>query len=505
MFKSCSRLWSYFTLEPFIAVVLVLTGMLLLSEFGLAATFAQQNSSWSDPVLVAQNASAPVIVSDSSGTLHVFYVEGMYDEQIGPEGQAIMYTHRAGEKSWSYPKDILVSPTKTPITVNAVIIDRSGYLHLLWNDYDALYHSTAHVSEGFNAHAWRTETLLFGDIPVADMKQDNAGGLHVAARSDLFTVDYLRSDDEGLTWSRPMRIESVVNTDSFAIGGVKLAVDDPEMIHVTWFYNAAEVSWNFWSVWYTRSLDGGKSWERKTIIAEPLFGASDVALDVQGNVHLVYGRNIGYPDGRWHQWSADSGETWSEARPLFPTFESASGDTGGYGFTTDSAGVLHMVNSFGGAGGEAAAYYLEWQGQGWSPPQLLMKQHAHFSRIASALGNHLSFVAMDGLEYELWARSIVVDGPALAPIAVPQERAYSSASLEIGVVEAADTGERSGTIMEAAQVSVSATFDSQEPGGSMNNFVPLLFGFIATLLLIVVVIFVRLIMRARLGKGNRID
>ena len=485
-------------LFPILPIMIVIALLLMTWKAPLvAASAAFQAGSWSDPVLVAQNASAPVIVSDSSGTLHVFYVEGKRDEEIGPEGQAIMYTHSAGGKSWSYPIDILVSPTNTPIIVNAVIIDRSGYLHLLWSDYDALYHSTVNVTEGFDAHAWRTETLLLGDIPVADMKQDKAGGLHVIARSDPFTVDYLRSDDEGQTWSRPMRIESVVNPDTFAIGGVKLAVDDPEMIHMTWFYNAAEVNWNFWSVWYTRSLDGGKSWERKVVIAEPIFGASDVALDGQGNVHLVYGRNIGYPDGRWHQWSADAGETWSEARPLFPTLEPASGDTGGYGFATDSAGVLHMVNSFGGAGGEAAAYYLEWQGEGWSSPQLLMKQHAHFSRIISTLGNQLTFVAMDGYEFELWTQSTVVDAPAFEPIAVPQELAKSSASLETGVAEAADTVEYSATITEVAQVSVPAALDSQEPGGSRNNFVPLLFGLIAALLLIGFVISVQLIKKAR--------
>ncbi|PVE30737.1 hypothetical protein DC030_15335, partial [Enterococcus faecalis] len=87
-------------------------------------------------------------------------------------------------------------------------------------------------------------------------------------------------------------------------------------------------------------------WQNQEMAA-PLFGASDIAVDAEGNVHLVYGRNIGNRDGRWYQWSQDNGATWTQRQLLFPLAESASGDTGGYSFVQDSSGTLHLVNSYG--------------------------------------------------------------------------------------------------------------------------------------------------------------
>lgn len=398
------------------------------------ASGLSQSSPWTDPMLVSENASAPVIVGDSSGMVHLFYVEGWYDTEAGASGQAIMY-QRGEADGWSNPVDILVSPNKSNTWLNGVVIGHEGYLQLLWNDAQALYLSTAHIASAADPRSWQTSTLLTGSIPIADIAQDENGGLHVAVRSDQFTVSYLSLADRDAVWSEPVQIDAVDNSETYAIGGVQLALSSPEIIHATWFQTAAEVNWNFWSVWYARSDDGGRTWSQKTEIATPRFGASDIAVDSEGNIHLVYGRNIGNPDGRWHQWSQDGGDSWSEPALLFPGFESASGDTGGYGFAKDSTGRLHMVNSFGDRSGEATAYHLEWQDDHWSRPQLLMEKHAHFPRLVTTLGNQLQFVAMAGHDHELWVRSSVVEAPAVEAVPVPEEPAFERTTQNVGVIE----------------------------------------------------------------------
>lgn len=401
----------------FVGIIVVLTCLWMLGGVAIAGK-STQSISWSAPKFIASNASAPLIIGDSSGLLHVLYVEGWYDKEGGPEGQAIMYTKR-DDATWSDPIDVITSPSKTGITLDGVAVDEQGNLHLLWNDLGALYHSIVHLSQAHESGAWRTDTVIAGQEPLADLALDNAGTLHVAVRPDPFSLSYLSSADGGRTWSNPTTIASIDDTEAYAIGGVQLAAASPDTVHVTWFHTAAEVDWNFWSVWYARSDTRGQSWIEPQEMAQPRFGASDIAVDTNGGIHLVYGRNIGQPDGRWYQWSQDGGKTWTVREPLFPGFDYASGDTGGYGFASDSAGVLHLVNSFGREDGEATAYHLEWLGKIWSEPDLVMAKHAHFPRIAMTEGNRLNFVAMAGYEYELWYRTGMADAPATAPVAVP--------------------------------------------------------------------------------------
>lgn len=450
----------------------VIVSMFLSGQLVLAAELVQ-TTPWTDPIQVAKDASAPVIVGDSSGALHLFYVEGWYDSEAGPGNQAIMYQH-GDDSAWSPATDILVSPNKTSIMLDGVVVDRDGYLQLLWNDDQALYLSTAHSTTATDPRSWYTSTVLRGPIPIADMVQDENGKLHVVVRSDPFTISHLSLANKDGLWTDPVQIDAITDTEAYAIGGVQLAVASPDTLHATWFQTAAEVNWNFWSVWYARSDDGGQTWSTKEEMATPRFGASDIAVDAEGNVHLVYGRNIGSPDGRWHQWSQDGGDTWSEPALLFPQFDYASGDTGGYGFSTDSAGTLHMVNSFGDVTGEATAYHLEWLGDRWSSPQLLMEKHAHFPRLVTTLGNHLNFVALAARDYEIWARSSIADAPAMEPVAVPQESANASASQETDAVGPTATLEDSTTVEAIDEANILPAFDVQEPRGQTSTVTPLL-------------------------------
>jgi hypothetical protein len=464
-----------------------------------AANGLAQRIPWTDPELIAQNASAPLIVGDSSGALHLFYVEGLYNEETGPQGQAIIYKHSANG-AWSEPADILLSQNHTSMTLDGAVIDSLGNLHVLWNDSQALYHSTAHVATASDPRGWRNSTVLMGQTPIADMAQDENGRLHVVARSDPFTVSYLSSENGGLTWSSPAPVVSIQNRAAFAIGGVQLAIATPGTIYVTWFQTAAEVNWNFWSVWYARSGDSGQSWDPAKEMASPQFGASDIAVDSEGGIHLVYGRNIGLPDGRWHQWSQDGGNTWSEREPLFPGFAVASGDTGGYGFSSDSNSTLHLVNSFGQEGGEATAYHLQWLGHNWSQPELVMSEHAHFTRIVTTLGNRLNFAAMAGHTYEIWSRTGTTDAPAVAPIAVPPAPSSPSQKPANALIQENPVAASGAIAPEAVSADTALPISSTRPPASSVLQNPLFLSGISTTLFVILVVILR---RRLVARGRR--
>lgn len=391
---------------------LLLSVMLLLIGIGASeASFNQQAGPWSDPITLATEGRRPLLVADSAGDLHLFY--GGESEDQDPEVAAtIYYMSRIGGE-WRPPLDILFS-TLGAVDLDGAVIDGAGNLHVAWHDNEGVYHSRVHVSMAGNASNWETELVLPGRLPSGEMVLDDNGRLHMALATDLSAVVYLYSDDGGTRWSPPLPVYREFDTEELAIGGVQLAVDQSGAVHVTWYETAAEVDWSPWSVWYGRSSDEGNSWQVREV-ATPEFGMSDVAVDGDNNVHLVYGRTIGHSDGRWHQWSSDGGQTWTNARPLYPGVEHASGVTGGFDFALDSARRLHMVNSYGRQDGDVSAWHMVWLGTMWSEPEVLLdtRYHAHQPRLAIAGGNELNFVALAPRQaFSLVYRLGAADSPA---------------------------------------------------------------------------------------------
>jgi hypothetical protein len=388
------------------------------------AEWTLQGNSWSEPVPLTRDGSGPVLVSDSAGDIHLLYV-GFSEDEDTTEASTIYYMgRRAGQ--WQAPMDVLFS-SEGPANLNAVAVDANGYLHVAWNNAEKAFHSRAHVQEAGNASKWDTRLVMSARQPVGDMALDKTGRLHQVV-VDTESVIYLYSDDGGDSWSAPQTVDRIINTEELAIGGARVAVDASGIIHVTWHQNARKVDWNYWSVWYGRSVDEGNTWQVAEVAA-PELGDSDIAIDGDDNVHLVYGRNIGFRDGRWHQWSSNSGDTWSNPRPLYPVAEKASGITGGYDFALDSADQLHMVNSYGGVGGDASAWHLVWLGTRWSEPEELLDTsfHAHQPRLTISGGNELDFVALAPRQgSSLLFLQGVADSPAVelrpvpAPVMVPE-------------------------------------------------------------------------------------
>ena len=444
-----------------------------------------QDFPWSDPVKLAENASGPVAVGDSSGKVHVFYVESALDASFDPSRQAVFYLS-GGDTTWSKPVDILVSPSATHTYVNAAVIDQEGYLHLLWNDDQGLYRSSAPASNAATPRQWVTNMLISGQTPIGDMTQDEKGRLHVVARNDPSTLSYFHSDEHGANWSQSVIVETLESSGGKAIGDVRLAVGHDDVIHLTWTQVAEEVAWNFWSVWYARSTDGGVTWS-KSELATPRFGGSDIAVDSENIVHLVYARNIGFPDGRWYQWSKDGGETWNQRQPLFPQLDYASGDTGGFDLVSDSAGTLYLANTVGNSNGDAAAYLLNWQGDHWSAAQMLMdtSSHAHFARLALTLGNHLHFFAVDGHDYSLIYRSALTRAPAIAPSPL-------SVVTEMPAPKTPSPSEASVTSTSSvAEATALPVFDSSAGGSSELPWLPVVLGVLPAALVTVAAIIVK--------------
>ena len=66
------------------AIALFTAVVLLVSNLIIArADPKMQTDSWSEPERIAQNASRVIGVSDSQGSIHLFYVEGWFNGEAG--------------------------------------------------------------------------------------------------------------------------------------------------------------------------------------------------------------------------------------------------------------------------------------------------------------------------------------------------------------------------------------------------------------------------------------
>jgi hypothetical protein len=125
-----------------------------------------------------------------------------------------------------------------------------------------------------------------GQVP--DVALDAKGVLHLTyglgAPGNGF---YVQSRDLGKTFTKPLRLNHALDTVTTGMErGPKLALGRDGMIHVLWhgFYKKGG------GVWYTRSSNGGKTFEPERNLVHPNYGTDNAAIaaDGEGNVFALW-------------------------------------------------------------------------------------------------------------------------------------------------------------------------------------------------------------------------
>jgi hypothetical protein len=125
-----------------------------------------------------------------------------------------------------------------------------------------------------------------GQVP--DVRLDAKGLLHLTyglgAPGNGF---YVQSRDLGKTFTKPVQLNRRPDTVTTGMErGPKLALGRDGTIHVLWhgFYK------NGGGVWYTRSTDGGTTFEAERDLVNPSYGTDNAAIaaDADGNVFALW-------------------------------------------------------------------------------------------------------------------------------------------------------------------------------------------------------------------------
>jgi len=198
---------------------------------------------------------------------------------------------------------------------------------------------------------------------------DGAGTLHLVyyvgdpMGGDLF---YVRSSDDGATFSSPVRVNSQPGSAIAAgtIRGASLALGRAGRVHVAWNgttrarprgvldpEKAADDPQNGVPMLYSRLGDSGAGFEPQRSLMRRSFGldgGGSVAADASGNVYVAWhARGVGSPPGEagrgvWVAVSRDDGESFSDEIPAGSQSDGACGCCG-LGAFADAGGRLYVL------------------------------------------------------------------------------------------------------------------------------------------------------------------
>jgi hypothetical protein len=452
----------------------------------------------------------PQVAVDQQGNVHVIWAAwtGSENEKPFPEALNTFMYRRLDKNGWSPVNDILVAPENGAFVPGSLIVDDEGFLNLTWVDLGRsrkVFLSRAHVLCANMAPAWATITIDVPQIAASypHLITDYTGAFHlVYARDNRFIV-YMTSTNHGKTWSNPVTVWSVAVPNREAVANPRLAVDSRGYLHIVWTVNGIERNWQGVAVFYARSTDGGLSWAvnevQRSQPDESTVAWINIVVRFENEIHLTWNRGIGSLRGRYHSWSADNGETWSEPTSFFPPNE--SGQTHWPWMVVDSAGTIHLVSKTGAGINPGAPKYIYWDGISWSGMYTFSEtQNDLDSALAIGLGNTLHLVhATETGRGRLVYRTLTTKASAIPLRPVPTPEACSTLALSTVLQDEAleESGRRN---LPSSDVS-RPDFDITQPHSpffTSGSQAVLLLAVGSTLLLIATVIVVRYSWRGKL-------
>lgn len=336
------------------------------------------------------------MVSDQYGNVHVFWSE------TGPDGYlGIQYSRFDGE-TWSLPNDIIASSNDGMIVFLSPFVDKEGILHLIWTESNVgpIQYSKAPAHNAGSAQAWSKPIRIDASAFWGKLLVDSQGDMHILY-SDFYGdapgVYYIRSDNEGDSWSSPLWLDADI-PEEFAPTIVSFDIDDQDGLHALWFYVDPSTTDGQW-IRYSRSDDGGDSWSSPMTIDIADETDDELRLpypefQVEGNeVHVIWAGDS--QTHREHRYSLNDGQSWS---PPTRILGDLVGQALGGGLEFDASGRMHYVTQVRYPQG---IYHTYWDSGTWAIPSLIYfilggdsdsfgdRIHAHNVRLAVRNGNQL--------------------------------------------------------------------------------------------------------------------
>ena len=319
------------------------------------------NISWADSDLWSQPSpvtnddleiEAIELLATDDGLIH-----GFFSQQQDP---VIYYTYWDGEL-WSRITQVLQLPEGEAVW--PTIAEGTGNELFLVGRTDGgtLYFSRATSGNAATESLWspptRLETNQNGEIGSVDVARDAAGTVYVAYSvpvNDQRGIYLVMSKDQGATWSTPQQVFDGAVAGFDFVGAPSLLTSGNGLLHIIWKVQSiqGEGAPEPLSLFYTRSQDGGRTFNDAEIVVEETVGWREMVFDGNGNLHLLWQPHDN-PTTVWDQLSLDIGQTWEHPLGLPDERKYAT-------VMSDPVGRLHLVS----AGSTGLGHWL-WDGGRW--------------------------------------------------------------------------------------------------------------------------------------------
>ncbi|MGB3715257.1 MAG: sialidase family protein [Candidatus Promineifilaceae bacterium] len=455
----------------YIRLILLFVSILLYASIIFAAS-AQDETKWTIPEKLSEtvlneaglpaSTMSPVLVADLWGNVHAIFAA---KTGIG-EGASFdtLYYSKFDGYNWTQPIDVLYK-SGSNFWSPQLTVDSDGWLHLVWIDGPMAMYSQASAHAADLADSWSEPIRVSqGTVRNASIVAGLDGYVHMVycSSEELGYLAHARTAN-GSDWSRPVEIAMV--------GGcwTRAAEDENGGLHVV--YSEQPGAGVGSAVYYTRSADGGASWSIPLLVDSKdegyleNYGPSWVNLATVGTdeIHIIWD---GTPAGqRWHQWSADRGETWSKPSQISSIHR---GLTEPNALAVDSSGRVHMV-SLGWLGAKdkpIGPFYTSWRDGLWSPLAFIGERGDWEPEGGSAAilgGNHLvaGWRHETGEGNEVWVSDMAIDSPSIPPAIMPTP-SPSVNLLEASVLPEIDS-------VSPTIVSTAASFPEDQPPTSRSS------------------------------------
>ena len=386
---------------------------------------------WQDPTIIFQGSGQilyPAIVADQYGYVHVFWrydptTDPIINETDLPVRQ--LYYSRWNGESWSNPVDIVATPALWYLSAATGL---NGEIYLIWTETNGdLYFSQANIDEAVDINCWSKPVILAQAGQHPQILIDSTGVLYIVFVDNGSGVSYLRSNNKGISWSMPYTISPSSASDTVA-SEPYFAFSDNGIMHSVWTELQLPEGWPPVGVFYSRSLDEGKTWSQAVKIDSDGYDQINITTGRDGIVHLAWNGMAGV-GGRYHRVSNNDGESWSATETIA---ENGATD-GAPSMIIDNSGTIHFFSAHSGA------YYQTLINGIWSVPILLSAQEspdAKFiedAKLSLNLGNKLH--AVYWVDHQrLWYTTKQVDSTRELIVQLPMRSLVEPTNTELLVI-----------------------------------------------------------------------
>ena len=355
----------------------------------------------------------PLLIADRNRTVHAFVSQWIDDG--GDRRQAIVYRKWSLAGGWTRPVDVILDPSGKDAILLGAYLDGGGLLHVAFSGGEGrgavIYHSSAPVDQADSVTSWSLPEIIGTGIlglNSAALSGDGQSGLMLIYSGNLDGngVYAISSLNQGKTWSEPIQVFLVPESNLFPYSLRLIPSSDGRQLRATWnmvtnlgvdeqlYFTSYDLTTKKWTK--SIQLDQRRQLPEYFGPSFPVIGDTGSELVIMyngGNPFTGLPVDVGRPV-QMATVSNDGGLTWNAPSVPFPFHVGRSGE---HTMAVDGMGVVHVLfiqrieNNINGKytiiGG---IWHSVFEGGSWSTPERFVTTYSpHDVRSVIVQGNVL--------------------------------------------------------------------------------------------------------------------